>query len=57
MAGSIELKPCPFCGADGIKLTYDGKGYLIECSGCKAETDVYDTAYDAVVAWNRRTEV
>lgn len=50
----IELKRCPFCGGEGSKMTFDGKGFLVICTECAAETSVYDTGYDAIVAWNKR---
>ena len=56
----IELKPCPFCGADAEKASYKNykaEVYYIRCSNneCRcAETKHYWNEDDAVKAWNRR---
>ncbi len=58
-------KPCPFCGFDAevVKVTYPtGRhGYEIHCMHeykcylfCATETAYWDSAEDAVRAWNQR---
>ena len=57
----IELKPCPFCG--GKAKMQQGLTWLIGCDtrGCigyrpySLDRD-YETAEEAVAAWNRRTD-
>ena len=57
---SEELKPCPFCGA--ITLTTTARNERIGlwtiavfCSNCGNGTSYFDTAEEAIAAWNRRT--
>ena len=64
MSKKIELKPCPFCGADG-KLVQDqdhhGEYYTLGCSftECLANglfyTEVEIPLEHAIAAWNTRT--
>lgn len=64
-----ELKPCPFCGSPGVLVGGDFIGgwdeqtgprpYKVECSNmvCIASYMIgmlWETAEDAVDAWNRR---
>lgn len=64
----FELKPCPFCGGSA-KLYYAPANledsipcFGVSCECCKTmigtvsagSTDFFRTAYDAIVAWNRR---
>ena len=61
-----ELRPCPFCGNDGIAWADnpsencptipDMPGCYIECELCLARTQVYSTEEAAARAWNRRPE-
>ena len=57
-----ELKPCPFCGNDDMKVEdTEGADYVIRCSGCECHMfdkmvwseDVDDRA-ELVKAWNKR---
>ena len=53
-----ELKPCPFCGGEGVEiLDYRERGWLyaIECLDCNASTGPQREKLDAIDAWNRRT--
>ena len=62
-----ELKPCPFCGDELVKVKFDDEGYLpylnegncfIECQNCNAKSGYYHREEDAIAAWNKRaTEV
>lgn len=61
-----ELKPCPFCGSRAeVKQVYCSDKYYIACSSHKelfkdccviagVGARVYDTADEAISAWNRR---
>jgi superfamily II DNA helicase RecQ len=56
-----ELKPCK-CGETEpcvhLALVYiiddDEEKYCVMCENCDAETDEYDTAQQAISAWNTR---
>lgn len=54
---SKELKPCPFCGSEHVRL-YLGPGvtFIAGCEedecGCQTLPFAYHT--DAIEAWNRR---
>ena len=55
-AGMRELKPCPFCGGEA-EIEMDDCwywNYHVFCQECKIGTDYYDTADEAIEAWNRR---
>ena len=52
---SDELNRCPFCSAEA-KRSYAGADYIVFCPGCGASTDRYDTASEAIKAWNTRAE-
>ena len=51
-----ELKLCPFCGSDYIKINKSRNGYLsVRCMDCGTETNRYfSTTEDAVDFWNAR---
>ena len=51
-----ELKPCPFCGGEAeayVSPAKDGWNYVF-CKKCQTSVDNYDTAAEAIEAWNRR---
>ena len=58
-----ELKPCPFCGGEAIRLIdFDDeyeRVYLesIHCRSCHARVAWQETAEEAAEAWNRRVEL
>lgn len=57
---SLELKPCPFCGADNPVYQYgpDEDGdcwYTVSCEECCVETDGFRSDDEAAEAWNRRS--
>lgn len=53
-----ELKPCPFCGSEGVRFITDIDKHGVYCAyGCKAGTAAQLSAVAAVAAvaaWNRR---
>jgi len=53
----VEIKPCPFCGAEP-KLDVYGNGhhYQVSCPSCKCiHIGVfYSYGTDAINAWNKR---
>ena len=60
-----ELKPCPFCGSNKIKLysenDKDLHGFIHFCSGyddvmVKIESRLFHTEEEAIEAWNRRAK-
>ena len=52
-----ELKPCPFCGEDGItKKIMSRERWRVVCENCGGRTDDYLDRNDAIKAWNRRAK-
>lgn len=51
-----ELKPCPFCGGEGVPgTTLDDAGYVMCASEtCWCMTGYLPTEAEAIVAWNTR---
>jgi Lar family restriction alleviation protein len=51
-----ELKPCPFCGAEGVAAERSEYGAFATCADneCAVVTRGYDTLAEAMAAWNRR---
>lgn len=51
-----ELKPCPFCGGEGIVDPHDNDTWcIIKCKECGASTHAFSTIVDATHYWNTRT--
>ena len=55
-----ELKPCPFCGSDEIRvnkgfirLNHDIDGYQVECYNCHS-VGWHESEERAIKSWNRR---
>lgn len=48
-----ELKPCPFCGGEAELYYYFGSVW-VHCMGCDKNFKIFDTAKDAIKAWNTR---
>lgn len=60
----MKLKPCPFCGYKAKIIPYKlnthtgvAMSYFAECQRCGAESVLVPVKEDAVVMWNRRSEV
>ena len=55
---SIELLPCPHCGANDEyileKNINDKKHVSIMCNHCGAGTGYYENLVDAIINWNSR---
>lgn len=47
------LKRCPFCNQDAAVLT-ETEDYRVVCGNCAASTGCFETAKEAVNAWNDR---
>jgi len=54
-----ELKPCPFCGSNDIRLMPrelpSTTIYDIWCHGCLAGFPSFEVKENAVIKWNQRT--
>lgn len=52
------LKPCPFCGREGVARGRDifsgGTHHWIECRRCKVDMGRFPTFEEALERWNRR---
>lgn len=62
MMSAEMIKTCPFCGSKG-KINYKNalKTWIVECTNnyCPASYMLgndYETAEEAIEAWNRRAE-
>lgn len=52
-----ELKPCPFCGGDEIRLDKNETGhYHAVCTTCECSFSYDWTKEEAITAWNQRAE-
>lgn len=51
-----ELKPCPFCGSDDLKVWATSIPYqsFVECRKCCCIGPDCVTTDEAIAAWNRR---
>lgn len=49
-----QLKPCPFCGSEFIRLDRYSRTRWLVCDGCGAESGHKGSEDDAIAAWNRR---
>ena len=50
-----ELKECPFCGNEYIRLYGNGKNsYWCQCTSCLASTAASDDRQEAIDTWNVR---
>ena len=50
-----ELKPCPFCGCEEIKVHGKKRAYAY-CERCFAKTDSFIKPQYAIDAWNQRAK-
>ncbi|WP_415421474.1 Lar family restriction alleviation protein [Acetobacter fabarum] len=52
---SEELKSCPFCGSDDVRITNSLHPY-VTCHNpsCEADGPVCNTTEQAITAWNTR---
>lgn len=52
---SDDLKPCPFCGSDDIRLAGVKPHHYHRCHGCGCDGPIFFTTPEASAdAWNRR---
>jgi len=56
-----KLKPCPFCGMEGVikfddTPCYHGSTgwYFVQCAKCGAESGYKNEESEAIKAWNKR---
>lgn len=57
-----ELKPCPFCGGNDLRLvkTLSTGRYIMDCRGCRKQV-YFDSVEcmsrkNVIEAWNRRAD-
>lgn len=52
-----DLKPCPFCGGEPMLFFTEETGFWdVSCQACGATPYLRKADYEAVEAWNRRTD-
>lgn len=54
-----ELKPCPFCGENDVRLYQHGDNYgYVECGTCNVRftTTTATCIIDVIDAWNKRAD-
>lgn len=51
-----ELKPCPFCGSNDVKIHVGYSHSYIRCEGCIVSTRRFKDIQGAVNCWNRRVK-
>jgi len=50
-----QLRPCPFCSSDDIRLLIQGYGYSVDCMACGATKAIHSRNKEQVTAsWNQR---
>lgn len=49
-----KLKVCPFCCAEAKLISDCDEEFWIECSACKAISNIHDEPAAAAKAWNKR---
>ena len=53
-----ELKPCPFCGGEGLVEEYGRKVFLAKCTNCGVKfPNIAKTKEEAIEHWNTRVEL
>ena len=56
----VELKPCPFCGAEPKRVKMENGMHYVMCNNLKCRATVVTFAFprmsDATKAWNRRAK-
>lgn len=54
---NTELRECPFCGSENIRLYGDDENsYWCQCISCLASTSASDDRTEAIAAWNVRKD-
>lgn len=51
-----ELKPCPFCGSDGLKLYRKFGVYCMTCFRCGVDVDLTYGEAESKMMWNKRVD-
>ena len=52
-----ELRKCPSCGGEAESIeVFPGRFCAVVCPHCGVETAYYETAEEAIEAWNRRAD-
>lgn len=57
LSGKCDIHNCPLCDSDNIELKNDYEwGYRVKCRNCYLSIWYYDTANEAISAWNSLTK-
>ena len=51
-----ELKPCPLCGEESIRIQLHHNHFQCCCNNCNSRSAAYITEAKAIQAWNTRAD-